>query len=69
MYKLPGGPYELPCLCELGALILVRSDRAERYENPRVYMKAIRSTLIALGYDENYVNGPFRDYMEKMFDC
>lgn len=41
--------------------------RAEYEENPRVYTKAIRSTLIALGYDENYINGEFRDRMEKYF--
>lgn len=68
MNKLPNGPYKLPCLCELGGLILTRADRCERLENPRIYMKAIRSTLIAIGYDEDFVNGPFRDYMEKIYD-
>lgn len=41
--------------------------RDEYFENPRVYTKAIRSTLIALGYDEHYINGEFRDRMESFF--
>lgn len=41
--------------------------RAEYAENPRVYTKAIRATLIALGYDERYVEGAFRDILEKYF--
>lgn len=33
--------------------------RAETDENKRVYIKGIRSCLIALGYSEEWVNGPF----------
>lgn len=39
-------------------------DRAELYENPRVYLKAVRSTLIALGYNPEWVNGEFREALE-----
>lgn len=41
--------------------------RAEYLDNPRVYKKAIRATLIALGYDEDYINGEFRTRMEEYF--
>lgn len=43
-------------------------DRAEYLENPRVYLKAIRVTLIALGYSERYINGYFREYLEDYFN-
>jgi len=33
------------------------THRYETDENPHVYIKAIRSTLIALGYNEDFVNG------------
>lgn len=42
--------------------------RDEYEENPRVYTKAIRATLIALGYDERYINGEFRERMEQYFE-
>lgn len=42
-------------------------DRAEYDENPRVYLKAVRFTLIALGYIEDYVNGEFREKLEEFF--
>lgn len=41
--------------------------RAEYDDNPTVYKKAIRATLIALGYDEDYINGEFRSRMEDYF--
>lgn len=41
--------------------------RSETVENPRVYLKAIRCTLISLGYDEEWVNGKFRNILEKSF--
>lgn len=43
-------------------------DRAAYLENPRVYLKAVRVTLIALGYDEAYINDTFRDYLEEFFN-
>lgn len=36
--------------------------RAEADDNPRIYLKAVRSTLIALGYPEDYVNGEFYEW-------
>lgn len=41
--------------------------RAEMYENKRVYMKAIRATLIAIGFTDKFVNGFFREYMERFY--
>lgn len=41
--------------------------RAELYECPRSYMKAVRATLIALGYDEYWVNGRFREIMSEVY--
>lgn len=37
-----------------------------RYKYPK-YLKAIRVSLIALGYDEDWVCGPFRDALEKRY--
>lgn len=42
--------------------------RAEYHENPRVYKKAIRAVLIALGYKEQYVNGQFRKFMDRYYE-
>lgn len=36
--------------------------RAEADEDPHIYLKAVRSTLIALGYPDDYVNGKFYEY-------
>lgn len=61
---------EMKCLWyedEFFSEFLTLVMRAEYEENPRVYTKAIRSTLIALGYDENYINGEFRERMENYF--
>ena len=41
--------------------------RVELYECPRSYMKAVRATLIALGYDEYWVNSKFREMMGDMY--
>lgn len=41
--------------------------RAELYENKRVFLKAVRVTLISLGYDESWVNDQFRDLLESYF--
>lgn len=43
-------------------------SRAELEENPIIYLKAIRVSLIALGYDEDWVNTEFRDYLETSFE-
>lgn len=40
-------------------------SRAEWYECPRSYNKAIRVTLINLGYDEEWVNETFRDMLDE----
>lgn len=44
--------------------LIARAHRAECEENPRVYLKAIRATLIALGYDPDWVNGRGREIFE-----
>lgn len=40
-------------------------SRAEWYECPRSYNKAIRVALIALGYDEDWVNEHFRELLDE----
>lgn len=42
-------------------------SRAELRECPRSYFKAVRATLIALGYDEHWVNGRFREMMAEAY--
>lgn len=42
-------------------------DRAELYQDPVVYLKAVRATLIALGYESEQVNGSFRDLLESYY--
>lgn len=42
-------------------------DRAELYQDPIVYLKAVRATLIALGYESEQVNGSFRDLLESYY--
>ena len=48
--------------------LIARAHRAECEENPRVFLKAIRATLIALGYDEELVNGRGREIFEKFVE-
>lgn len=40
------------------------SIRAETYDNPVVYCKALRAALQSLGYDGSWVNGEFRSLLE-----
>ena len=44
-----------------------KCHRCETDENPRVYMKAIRSVLISLGFSQEWVEGDFRDLMEEQY--
>lgn len=39
--------------------------RSEWLECPRSYKKALRCALIALGYDEDWVNGEFREFLDE----
>ena len=51
--------------------VILNSYRAEYNNNPLVYEKAIRSTLLALGYDEDYITGIFhdlQDHIAKMYN-
>lgn len=41
--------------------------RAEMYEHPRAYLKAVRATLISLGYHAAWVNGRFRKDLERAY--
>lgn len=41
--------------------------RAEADENKRVYLKAVRVTLLSLGFDSDWVEGVFRDVLENEF--
>lgn len=52
----------LPCLCDYDFFkAFVNSViRSEYFDNPIIYKKAIRATLIALGYNEDFINGEFR---------
>ena len=43
-------------------------ERWETTENTRVYIKGIRSCLIALGYDEDWVNGDFYELLLATYD-
>ena len=45
--------------------LIAKSHRAECEENPRIYLKAIRATLIALGYDPDWVNSRGREIFEE----
>lgn len=45
--------------------LIAKAHRAECEENPRIYLKAIRATLIALGYDPDWVNGRGREIFEE----
>lgn len=49
---------------EVAQGIIWACGRAEWSENPRCYKKGIRSLLIALGYDEDWVNGEFRQLLD-----
>lgn len=42
--------------------------RAEADENRRVYLKAIRVSLLALHYDRDWVESTFRDALEYYYD-
>ncbi len=42
--------------------------RAEADENRRVYLKAIRVSLDALGYDRDWLNSTFRNALEYYYD-
>lgn len=44
--------------------LISRAHRAECDEDPRVFLKGVRATLIALGYDEEWANGRFREIIE-----
>lgn len=48
-------------------LFIKQIDRAERLRNPIIYCKAVRATLLALGYEEKFIEGKFRDILEEMF--
>jgi hypothetical protein len=55
---------DYPVMCEFFNQI----SRFEFAERPIEYSKAVRVTLIALGYDEEWVNGEFRQYLETTFE-
>lgn len=42
------------------------SDSPVKWGYPR-YLKAVRASLVALGYDEDWVNGPFRMVLERKY--
>lgn len=41
--------------------------RAEVDRDPLLWCKCIRTTLIAIGYPENYINDEFRDKLEEYY--
>lgn len=45
--------------------LISRAHRAECDDDPRIYLKAVRATLIALEYDEEWVNGRAREIFEE----
>lgn len=48
--------------------IVPQLSRAELYENPRCFIKGVRAILLALGYDEDFIEGEFREYLEDYYD-
>lgn len=42
------------------------TDSPVKWGYPR-YLKAVRASLVALGYDEDWVNGPFRTALERKY--
>lgn len=42
------------------------TDLPVKWGYPR-YLKAVRASLVALGYDEDWVNGPFRMVLERKY--
>ena len=48
--------------------LISRAHRAECDEDPRIFLKAVRATLIALDYDEEWVNGRGREIFEKFIE-
>lgn len=44
--------------------LIARAHRAECEEDPRIFLKGVRATLIALGYDPEWVNGRGREIFE-----
>ena len=60
----------LPCLWyeeDFFRFFLSNVVRFEYFHDP-VFKKAIRCTLIALGYSEHYINGEFRDKRDEFFN-
>jgi hypothetical protein len=47
---------------------LNKISRSEFEERPVEYSKGVRVALIALGYDEDWVNGEFREYLETTYE-
>lgn len=43
------------------------AHRAECDMNPIVYCKAVRASLIALGFDYEWVDGEFREQLEEAY--
>lgn len=43
--------------------IVPQLSRAELFVNPRCFIKGVRATLLALGYDEDFIEGEFREYL------
>lgn len=48
-------------------LFVNRLSRAEFEMNPIVYSKAVRVTLVSLGYDETWVDTDVRELLEKSY--
>lgn len=46
--------------------LILCSKRAETSVNPIVYCKAIRATLLALGFKPSWVEGSFRSLLEDL---
>ena len=48
--------------------LISRAHRAECEEDPRIFLKGVRATLIALGYDPEWVNGQGREVFEEFVE-
>lgn len=42
--------------------------RSELFDNKTSYFKAVRVTLISLGFDRDIINGRFRECLERFYE-
>lgn len=48
-------------------VFIAEVSRCELWSDPRVYLKAIRASLLALGYPASFVETKVRDILERTY--